>query len=237
MEVVKQQCSLPIQVLDFKSDIRSGRHGDLFPGNVRALILGSSSAGKTNVLLNLLVHENGLRFENLYIYSKSLYQPKYQYLFNLLKNIQDIGVEAYENGDKVVQPNEAKENSIFIFDDVINEKQDKIASYYSMGRHRNVDSIYLAQSYAKVPKHLIRDNANMIVLFKQDNLNLKHIYEDYVSTDMTFNEFRDLCKNVWESGQGRPFVVIIPEFPLNNGRYRNGFDVYIKVENNSVVQY
>lgn len=230
MELEKQQCTLPIQVLDFEGDVRIQRHGYLFPSNVRALILGSSSAGKTNVLLNLLLHENGLRYENLYIYSKSLHQPKYRYLLKVLGNVPDIGVHTFEKGDEVMQPSDAKENSIFIFDDVISEKQDKIASYYSMGRHRNVDAIYLAQSYAKVPKHLIRDNANMIVLFRQDSLNLKHIYDDYINTDMTFNEFKDLCRGVWESDDsGRPFVVIIPECPLNNGRYRNGFDSYIKV--------
>ena len=73
----------------------------------------------------------------------------------------------------------------------------------------------------------------MIILFRQDNLNLKHIYDDYVNTDMSYNEFKDLCKNVWESvSEGRPFVVIVPEFPLNDGRYRNGFDAYIKAQKN-----
>ena len=102
MEVVKQKCSLPIQVLDFDDDIRVGRHGSLFPSNVRALILGSSNVGKTNVLLNMLIHENGLRFENLYIYSKSLHQPKYQYLLKVLKTIPDIGVYTFEDGDKEI---------------------------------------------------------------------------------------------------------------------------------------
>lgn len=230
METVQHKCTLPIQVLDFDSDIRIGRHGVLFPSNVRALILGSSNAGKTNVLLNLLIHENGLRFENLYIYSKSLQQPKYQYLLKVLANIPDIGVYTFEDGERVVEPSEAKNNSIFVFDDVINEKQGKITAYFSMGRHRNIDAIYLAQSYAKVPKHLIRDNANMIVLFRQDHLNLKHIYDDYVNSDMSYNEFKDLCKRVWESTHTtRPFLVITPEFPLHEGRYRNGFDTFIRV--------
>lgn len=229
MKVAPQECALPIQVFDFASDIKKKeRHGALFPCNIRALILGSSNAGKTNVLLNLLLHENGVRFENLYVYSKSLSQPKYQYLFKVLDSIQEIDVYKFTNGDDVIQPDETKENSVFIFDDVICEKQDKIRTYYSMGRHHNVDVFYLAQSYSRIPKLLLRDNANMIVLFKQDNLNLKHVYDDYVSADMSFNDFKEICKKVWNEGSERTFIVVVPEFPRNNGRYRKGFDVFIK---------
>ena len=39
---------------------------------VRAVICGPSGYGKTNVLLSLLESPNGLRFENVYVYSKSL---------------------------------------------------------------------------------------------------------------------------------------------------------------------
>jgi len=63
-----------------------------------------------------------------------------------------------------------------------------------MGRHKNVDSFYLAQTYTPIPKHLVRDNANSIVLFKQDFINIKHVYYDQVNTDMTFNKF---C-GMWE---------------------------------------
>jgi len=41
-----------------------------------------------------------------------------------------------------------------------------------MGRHKNMDSFYRCQTYTHIPKHLIRDNANMIIMFKQDDLNM-----------------------------------------------------------------
>jgi hypothetical protein len=56
------------------------------------------------------------------------------------------------------------------------DKQDNMRQYFSMGRHRGIDCFYLCQTYTKVPKHLIRDNANMIILFKQDELNLICLY-------------------------------------------------------------
>jgi len=52
------------------------------------------NCGKTNVLISLLESPQGVRFENMYIYSKSLQQPKYRYLKNLknlLAPIEEIG--------------------------------------------------------------------------------------------------------------------------------------------------
>jgi len=57
-----------------------------------------------------------------------------------------------------------------------------------MGRHADVDCFYLCQTYARIYKHLIRDNAKLLILFKQDSINLKHVYND-VNTNMSYNEF------------------------------------------------
>ncbi|KYN28024.1 hypothetical protein ALC57_02564, partial [Trachymyrmex cornetzi] len=48
----------------------------------------------------------------------------------------------------------------------------------------------VCQTYARIPKHLIRDNANLLILFKQDGTNLKHVYNDHVNTDMSYDEGR-----------------------------------------------
>lgn len=50
----------------------------------------------------------------------------------------------------------------------------------------------MVQTYTRTPKHLIRDNANLIILFKQDDLNLKHVHADHVGADMAF-ETLSLC--------------------------------------------
>ena len=75
-----------------------------------------------------------------------------------------------------------------------------------MGRHSNVDCFYLCQSYARIPKHLIRDNANFLMLFKQDGTNLRRVYNDHVNTDMTCESFNDLCARCWR--RRYDFVVI-----------------------------
>lgn len=96
-----------------------------------------------------------------------------------------------------------------------------------MGRHKNIDSFYLSQTYAKIPKHLVRDNANLIILLKQDELNLKHVFDDHVTTDMSFQQFKEICSLCWKVPFG--FLVINKECGLNEGRYRKGFDSYINI--------
>jgi len=63
-----------------------------------------------------------------------------------------------------------------------------VREYFSMPP-RDVDCFYFCQTYARIPKYLIRDNANLLILFKQDYTNLKHVYNDHVNTDMSYDEF------------------------------------------------
>lgn len=226
MKIVKQPIGLPIVNHDVEKYERI-KHNKLFPSTIRSTIVGPSNCGKTNVMISLIEHENGLKFENVYIYSRSLGQAKYKYLEQLLKPIKGIGYYTFNAGDNIMHPTEAKPNSIFIFDDVSCDNQDVIREYFSMGRHNNIDSFYLSQTYAKIPKHLIRDNTNVLVLFKQDDLNLRHVYNDHVGSDFSFEKFKQICSHCWK--QPHEFVSIFKDNKLNDGRYRKGFDHYIYV--------
>lgn len=227
MRVVRQKDSLTIKNHD--DCVKSAaprRHGPLLPSTIRCIITGPSNCGKTNIIISLIEQANGLRFENVYVYSKSLYQPKYEYLSNLLKSIPGLGYYAYSDGSEILPPDQAKQNSIFIFDDIACDKQDIIREYFSMGRHKNVDCFYLCQTYACIPKHLIRDNANLLVVFKQDDMNLQKVYRDHVTTDMSYEQFKNICAACWNVNKFG-FLVIDKDSDLNNGRYRKGFDSHI----------
>jgi len=108
------------------------KHGNMVPISISGIICGPSNCGKTNVLISLLESPHDVRFENVYIYSKSLQQPKYRYLKNLLAPIEKISYFTYSNNSDIVSPSEALSNSIFIFDDVACNKQDAIRKYFSM---------------------------------------------------------------------------------------------------------
>jgi len=42
------------------------------------LIVGSSGAGKTTLIMKLLLHKGLVNYDELYIFAKSLYQPEYR---------------------------------------------------------------------------------------------------------------------------------------------------------------
>lgn len=228
MKFVKQDKCLTVNNIDNltssnKNEYR--KHSILLPNNMKCLIVGPSNCGKTNCMLSLLLDSNGLKYENVYIYSKSLYQPKYKYLKQLMSAIPELGYHTFSNNCDVIPLEQSKVNSIFIFDDIARENQDTIRNYFSMGRHRHVDSFYLCQTYTCIPKHLIRDNSNFLCIFKQDNLNLKNIYNDHVNSDITFKKFQEACVKCWDEKYG--FIVIAKDSSLQNGRYRKGFDNFI----------
>lgn len=203
------------------------RHGDLLPDSIRCIACGPSNCGKTNVAVCLLLDPNGLRFRNVYLYSKTPFQPKYRMLGEVLGSVDGVGFYVFSDNADIVKPSEAERDSVFIFDDVACDKQDVMREYFCTGRHSSVDSFYLCQTYSRVPKQLIRDNANLLVLFRQDELNLRHVYDDHVNTDMSFDEFKDMCALCWRNDK-YGFLVIDKDSDIDDGRYRRGFDTYIR---------
>lgn len=203
------------------------RHGPLFPTTIRCIIAGPSGCGKTNLLLTLITELNGLRFQNIYIYAKSLYQPLYRFLEQVMSGLDGMEFFSFTTHDDVISPDHVLPHSIMIFDDVSTEQQTVIRAYFSMGRHKHVDSFYLCQTYSRVPKQLIRDNANLVILFRQDELNMRHVYNDHVNSDMSFDKFKTMCARCWTQPHG--FLVIDKESDLLHGRYRMGFDHFIRI--------
>lgn len=171
MRFVKQPKDIPVGNIDDLSSSKvpkNRRHSELLPNNMRCIIAGPSGCGKTNLLISLIESENGVKFENLYLCSKTLEQDKYKYLQKILAPIKGVGFYTFTSSEDICPPNKAKRNSVFIFDDMICEKsQNCVRNLFCMGRHYDTDVIYLTQTLTKLNKHLIRDNCNFVVLFKR----------------------------------------------------------------------
>lgn len=228
VNTLKQTVTLPVEIIGTIKNNNVVKHSVLFPNTIRAIIVGRSGCGKTNLLLNLICHKNGLKFQNVYIYSPTLFQNAYQHLDNVLANVPQIGYFKYHTNDNTIpHPTEAKPNSLFIFDDVACDKQKMMMQYFSMGRHKNIDVFYLMQTYSKIPKQLIRDNCNFIILFEMDDMNLKHAFDDYVNYDMKFDSFQKLCQKCWNA-QKHGFLTINREKNKNSGKYSMGLDIKYK---------
>lgn len=225
MKFIKQKSTLHLDKLCTSDSAKIIRHGNLLPNSIRCLICGPSNCGKTNLMVGLLLHENGLHFQNVYVYSKTLNQPKYKFLEKVLSLVSGISFFKFHANQEVLSTEEAKTNSIVIFDDVACENQNSMRDYFAMGRHKNIDCFYLNQTYTKIPKQLVRDNANLLVLFKQDDINLRHIYDEHVNTDMSWKEFRDMCSKIWSDSYS--YLVINKDCEKNKGCYRKQFDTFV----------
>ena len=116
-------------------------------------------------LLAIILHPNGLKFDNVYVYSKSLKQPKYKFLERVLSDVEEVEYYPFSEHE-VIPPTEAQPNSIIVFDDVACEKQDNMRAFFCMSRPAHIDSFYLCQTYARIPEHLVRDNVNLLILRK-----------------------------------------------------------------------
>jgi guanylate kinase len=203
---------------EFNVPINTRKHHDIFPQNIFCVIAGSTGSGKTNLLVHLLKEKNLLNYSNIYVYSATLSQPAYEHLkeyYNTLEKFikqklnQSIQIAHFFDDDTNIQnPSELDKNNnhVMIFDDVMMEHQDIIKKYFCQGRHNNVNVFYLCQSLHKIAKHCIRDNANVFILFRQDDKTLKYFHETHISGDMDFAEFKQFCDCTWMKKHG--FVVI-----------------------------
>ena len=66
-----------IQKLTINSS-RAREHNPLLPSSLRGLIIGRSNSGKTVLLLNLLLRDRWLDYNNLLVFGNSLHQEEYQ---------------------------------------------------------------------------------------------------------------------------------------------------------------
>lgn len=162
MRFTKQSINISVGNIDERTCVnvsKTERHSSLLPNNIRCIICGPSSCGKTNVLISLIESEHGLKFENLYLYSKTLDQEKYKYLCTMLRAIKEIGCYTFSGSQNAIDPNLMKKNSLIVFDDVVNDREinkTAVRNIFTLGRHRCLDVVYLVQSYTKLDKHLIR---------------------------------------------------------------------------------
>ena len=85
------------------------KNSNILPKSIRGLIVGKSGCGKTNLLLNLLLKPELLDYNKLFVYGKSLFQPKYKILqcgfnnnldkeciYNILSEAQLLKVDTHK---------------------------------------------------------------------------------------------------------------------------------------------
>ncbi len=143
--------------------------------------------------------------------------------------VRDKSVKANFYNDCSLIPDPAElnvaEKNLLILDDCFLGKQNKAEMFYTRGRHNNCDTIYISQNYFRLPRQTIRENANFIILFPQDVKNLTHIYADHCNGDMSIDEFKTFCRDVWTAAKHN-FVTLDLTSNKLNGKYRKNLDCF-----------
>ena len=114
--------------------------------------------------------------------------------------------------------------NLLVLDDVMLSPQNKVESYFTRGRHNNVDVIYITQSYFRLPRQTIRENGNIFMFFQQDRKNLAHIYNDHCAGDgIPFEAFSNWCNDVWREDKHN-FITLDLSRVDGFGKYRKNLN-------------
>jgi len=189
---------MDLYIRDVDEYIKDLRQGNKFAPEwpFRMVVSGSSDSGKTTMILNLLmgdknIKEDGERYircNDVVLIGKFLHEPKWVIVrdfFNKLADEgEDVSFRALSPSEipdvKEFDPNRA---TVVVFEDLMNmpkKIQERIADYFSSGRHGNVSSIYTGQRFFNIHK-TARDNATHISIHKGSGnlLDLKRIISPY----------------------------------------------------------
>ena len=127
----------------------------------------------------------------------------------------EIRADFYDDCQNIPDPSalDPTQKNLLLLGDCFLGKQNKAEAYYTRGRHNNCDTIYIAQNYFRLPRH---------ILFPQDTKKLTHIHADHCASDIPLLEFKQFCHGVW--GKEHNFVTIDLTSKPTNGKYRQNFN-------------
>ena len=195
-------------------------------------LIGSSSSGKTQLLLNIISKMNNTFGHIIVVYKTT--EPLYEFLAD---KIGAKKITFYTKLHELPQPNDLdkkyKEKQVLlIFDDQINEPekaQEIIKEYHIRGRKicAGVSMCYLSQSFFKIPK-IIRQQFNYLVLLKlssKRDLNL-------VLSDFSLGVDRDEIALLYKEATAKKFdfLKIDIDNPNDNRKFSHNFTGFFHLD-------
>ena len=97
----------------------------------------------------------------------------------------------------------------------------RVQAMFKRSRHKKLSIFITSEDYYELPKKTIRANRNIYHTFKPNNfLDVRNIYQDIASMDMTLDEFKYLTSTCWNENY-QPITIDMTKDKYT-GRYRLG---------------
>ena len=170
----------------------------------RILIIGGSGSGETNILLNLINEQRDI--DKIYLYTKDLSEPKYEYL---IKNRENAGIKHLNDSKAFIECSNTMDDSydninnynlnrrrkiLIVFDDMIadimtNKKfQSLIKELFIRCRKLNISLVFITQSYFSVPKDVRLNSTHYLIKKINNRRELQNIATNH-SADIDYKDF------------------------------------------------
>ena len=199
----------------------------------RIIILAPSGGGKTNLLLSMIKAMNGT-FQQILLFTQCKCEPLYEYLekkipypqFQIFEGIEEVKKFNFDALEEV--------QTLVIFDDMVIEKendQSKIKNLFIRGRKmcgmHGISTIYLTQSYYKVPKTIRGQTTKLFIRKingKQDLSMILSNCGENATTEKMLNMYKYSC----DANDITTFLMI--DFKaFDDRRFRKGLDEILDI--------
>ena len=166
--------------------------------NHRHIVIGPSNVGKTYYMLKVLEKIDNQRPIHIITRSPNQY-PNYK-------------------TNNEIKPINKYKGSVVIFDDMLGAKNSsQIDEFFTRGRHEDLDAYYISRSYFALPRQSIRNNSDILILFKQTLRDVQSMYYDIGAYDMKYDEFKEMCHEAWDEKYN--YLCIDMTKNKNEGKY------------------
>lgn len=167
----------------------------------RLAIVGSSGSGKSNTLLNLICGMNC--FDQIFLFVKNPHEPLYNFFISEIMEIEKkldvsiLNVSTSLDDLPEVDEFDPEKNNLCVFDDMISEssmKLKKVQDLWIRGRKHNITTIFLSQSFYKIPL-LIRQNTDVLIFKKiGTKRDLSMILSEYGGLGVDIDDLKKMYK-------------------------------------------
>ena len=189
----------------------------------RMLVIAPSGSGKSNFLCNLLklmCTGNGT-YDEIILFCKSRYEPLYEYLEEASKG----AIVVTEDLSKLPPLKEmnASTQKLYIFDDLVLDKNPQINEMFIRGRKLGCSLIFLTQSFYQTPK-IIRQNTRYFAVLKiSGGRDLQMLLRD-ICVDKTKEELMAL----YNYATAEKFNILLIDTESSDRKYRKNFMEFLE---------